>query len=114
MRRVVESYGLRLDVLPLEAVTSLPGVVPEGAVTEEKEGKKEEEEGDSGLQLRRLFDRTTTLTSREDLLAYLRTHLLASVAAQREYVAHAHAAHAHDTRHTENTHAPHTAHIERT
>ncbi|ELR22771.1 uncharacterized protein ACA1_149390 [Acanthamoeba castellanii str. Neff] len=80
MKRVVESYGLRLDILPLEAVTSLPGVVPEGAVKE----KEEKEEEDSGLQLQRLFDRTTTLTSREDLLAYLRTHLLASVAAQRE------------------------------
>lgn len=80
MKRVVESYGLRLDILPLEAVTSLPGVVPEGAVKE----MEEKEEEDSGLQLQRLFDRTTTLTSREDLLAYLRTHLLASVAAQRE------------------------------
>jgi hypothetical protein len=101
MKRVVESYGLRLDILPLEAVTSLPGVVPEGAVKE----KEEKEEEDSGLQLQRLFDRTTTLTSREDLLAYLRTHLLAAVAAQREYVAyappHAHTAQEHARAQTE-------------
>lgn len=75
IKRIVEEYGLQLEIVPLEAITEL------GAEDASEEHRRST---DTNL-LQALFNNTTTLTSKEDLLVFFRNQLLASIATKCRY-----------------------------